>query len=92
MRCRAGHKWLHSWVHGLRFRLGTNEEEIAMHRDRKPGKNPASSEIGRSLLTLTILVLVGMGFTLMSASAFSGHTAIGQSTGSVSADASLRRF
>jgi hypothetical protein len=41
-----------------------------MHRDRKPVENPVSSEIGRSLLTLALLMLVGMGFTLMSATAF----------------------
>jgi hypothetical protein len=34
--------------------------------------------MGRSLLTLVVLMLVGMGFTLMSATAFSGDKHYGR--------------
>jgi hypothetical protein len=56
----------------MQQRPGASEEEIDMHRNRKP-KNLVSSEIGRTLLALALLMLVGMGFTLMSATAFALH-------------------
>jgi hypothetical protein len=41
-----------------------------MHEDRNPEVSRTASDIGRDLLALLLLMLVGMGFTLMAASAF----------------------
>ncbi|MGD8854664.1 MAG: hypothetical protein PVI28_20055 [Gammaproteobacteria bacterium] len=41
-----------------------------LERESEPVKKPNAHEIRKSLLTLALLMLVGMGFTLMSATAF----------------------
>jgi hypothetical protein len=48
------------------------KRRLAMYLKRGPEsvRKPNPHEIGRSLLTLALLMLVGMGFTLMSATAF----------------------
>ena len=65
-----------------------------MHQD--PHRRPAStaSETGWNLVTLVILMLVGMGFTLMSATAFAGDDHYGRLGGAaemVSGATSLSR-
>ena len=43
-----------------------------MIRDPRCGVCRSASGVGRNLLTLVVLMLVGMGFTLMSATALAG--------------------
>jgi hypothetical protein len=41
-----------------------------MHREPRREHFPTAREIGQNLVTLAVLMLVGLGFTLMSATAF----------------------
>jgi hypothetical protein len=65
-----------------------------MTRDSRGGVCRSAGGIGRSLLTLIVLMLVGMGFTLMSATAFAGddhYGRLGDAADTVSVAISLSR-
>ena len=56
----------------------SRQGRLGMTRNSRGGGCRSAGGMGRSLLTLVVLMLVGMGFTLMSATAFAGDDHYGR--------------